>query len=48
MSQSRWHASDSGEVGRQVLLSTVVHSLVDKYGDIVEDALWNAKPVKTG
>jgi len=33
-SQSRWHISDSGEVGRQVHWSTAIHCLVGEYSTV--------------
>jgi len=42
-SQSRWHVSDSGEVGRQVHWSTAIHCSVAEYSDFEENVLWNAK-----
>ena len=47
-SQSRWHISDAGEVGRQIRGRTAVHCSVAKYRDFEQDALWNTEPVKTG
>jgi len=41
---SRDGVSDSGEVGRQVHWSTAIHCSVVNFE---ENALWNAKPVKT-
>jgi len=43
----RWHVSDSGEVGRQVHWSTVIHYSLGEYSDFEEDALWKVKPLKT-
>jgi len=47
-SQLRRHVSDSGEVGRQIHWSTVIHCSLGEYSDFEDDALWNTKLVKTG
>ena len=45
-SQSRWHVSDPGEVGRQIHRCSAVHRSVGQYGDLEQNSLRDTKPVK--